>query len=281
MTALDLTADWPVPHVSAAVIRAGEIVSTTGDADRVQLLASLSKPMSAWAMLVAVEEGIVALDQPVGQPDCTLRHLLAHAGGYPFDGTEPIARPERKRIYSNAGIELAADTVAAASAMSFAEYLDLAVFQPLGMANSELRGSPAHAVWSTLADTCRFVIETVSPRLLAQSTATEALRVHYPTLAGIVPGVGRYEQCPWGLGFEVRGDKQPHWTGHSNSPRTSGHFGGSGTMFWVDPDADVALVALADRRFEEWRDTALEAWPALSDAVIAEFGAPAGSGVAR
>src|SRR5690606_20533354 len=115
VTALDLTADWPVPHVSAAVIRSGEIVAVTGDRERVQRLASLSKPMAAWAMLVAVEEGIVALEQPVGQPDCTLRHLLAHVGGYPFDGAEPIARPETTRIYSNAGIELAADTVAAAA----------------------------------------------------------------------------------------------------------------------------------------------------------------------
>ena len=49
--------------------------------------------MAAWATLVAVEEGTVSLDDPVGQPGCTLRHLLAHAGGYPFDGTEPIARP--------------------------------------------------------------------------------------------------------------------------------------------------------------------------------------------
>jgi CubicO group peptidase (beta-lactamase class C family) len=89
--------------------------------------------------------------------------------------------------------------------------------------------------------------------------------------------VGRYGQCPWGLGFEVRGDKQPHWTGTTNSPRTFGHFGGSGTMFWIDPDADLALVALADRNFDEWRDVALMAWPALSDAVLAEC---AGSGPA-
>ena len=94
VTALELTAAWPVPHVSAAVLSAGSVVETIGDPDRVQRLASISKPMSAWAILVAVEEGVISLDQPVGQPGCTLRHLLAHAGGYPFEGTEPIARPE-------------------------------------------------------------------------------------------------------------------------------------------------------------------------------------------
>src|SRR6056297_882585 len=106
MTALDLTADWPVHHVSAAVLRQGETIATIGDVDRVQRLASLSKPMATWATLVATEEGIVALDQPMGQPGCTLRHLLAHAGGYPFEGFEPIARPETTRTYSNSGFSL-------------------------------------------------------------------------------------------------------------------------------------------------------------------------------
>ena len=79
MAALDLIANWPVPHVSAAVLRSGTVVATAGDPQRVQRLASISKPMAAWAILVAVEEGVVELDQPVGQPGCTLRHLLAHA----------------------------------------------------------------------------------------------------------------------------------------------------------------------------------------------------------
>jgi CubicO group peptidase (beta-lactamase class C family) len=277
VAALDLATDWPVPHVSAAVLRAGVVLATIGDTERVQRLASLSKPMAAWAILVAVEEGVVSLDQPVGQPGCTLRHLLAHAGGYPFEGEDPIARPEATRIYSNSGFSLAARAVEDATDMTFADYLDEAVFTPLGMTASVLRGSAAHGVRSDLADTCRFVAEVMRPTLIDAATAADVRRTHYPSLAGIVPGVGRYGQCPWGLGFEVRGDKQPHWTGTTNSPRTFGHFGGSGTMFWIDPDADLALVALADRNFDEWRDAALTAWPALSDAVLAES---AGSGPA-
>ena len=279
MTALDLTSDWPVPHVSAAVLRGGQIVATIGDTEREQRLASISKPMATWATLVAVEEGVVALDQPVGQPGCTLRHLLAHAGGYPFDGDEPIARPEATRMYSNTGISLVAQTVEAATDMAFADYLRDAVFLPLGMQSSVLRGSAAHGVRSNLADTCRFVAEVMRPTLIHTSTAAEAERIHYPTLAGIVPGVGRYEQCPWGLGFEVRGTKEPHWTGTANSARTFGHFGGSGTMFWIDPDRDLALVALADRDFDQWAPSALHAWPELSDAVIAEYVGNAGAPV--
>ena len=279
MTALDLTSGWPVPHVSAAVIGNAHVIATTGDPERVQRLASISKPMTAWATLVAVEEGIVTLDQPVGQPGCTIEHLLCHAGGYPFNGTSPIARPDTKRIYSNAGIELVADAVATAADMTFSDYLDAALFEPLGMTSSELRGSPAYSIWSNLTDMTRFVGEVMRPQLIATSTADDAKRIHSPGLAGIVPGVGRYEQCPWGLGFELRGDKQPHWTGVDNSPRTHGHFGGSGTMFWIDPDLDLALVALAERDFDEWSADALQMWPALSDAVIAEYSS-ASSGAA-
>jgi CubicO group peptidase (beta-lactamase class C family) len=248
-------------------------VATIGDVQRTQRLASISKPMATWAILVAVEEGIVALDQPVGQPGCTLRHLLSHAGGYGFDGAEPVARPENTRMYSNTGIEIAAAAVESASGLTFADYLRESVFVPLGMDASELRGSPAHQVHSSLGDTCRFVAEVMRPSLIDVSTADDATRTHYPTLAGIVPGVGRYEQCPWGLGFEVRGTKEPHWTGTTNSPRTFGHFGGSGTMFWIDPDSDLAVVALADLDFDRWASAALRAWPALSDAVLAEYAA--------
>jgi CubicO group peptidase (beta-lactamase class C family) len=277
VTALDLTANWPVPHVSAAVLRGGEVVATSGDVQRVQRLASISKPMSAWAILVAVEEGVIELDQPVAQPGCTLRHLLAHAGGYPFEGEEPISAPGSSRIYSNSGYSLAARAVEDATGMRLDEYLHEAVFGPLGMTASVLRGSAARGVHSNVADTCRFASEVMRPTLLHASTVEDAFRTQWPDLAGIVPGVGRYAQCPWGLGFEVRGTKEPHWTGTTNSPRTVGHFGGSGTMYWFDPDADVALVVLAARDFDEWAATALEVWPALSDTVLAEFGTPQGA----
>ena len=53
------------------------------------------------------------------------------------------------------------------------------------------------------------------------------------------------------------------------SSGTFGHFGGSGTFLWVDPEARVACVALTNRPFGQW---AKEAWPELSDAVLAELG---------
>lgn len=268
MTALGLTEKWPVPNVSAAMFSRGQLVNSVGDTERTQPIASISKPMSAWAMLVALEEGVISLDSPVGQEGCTLEHLLSHAGGYSFDGATPITKPARTRIYSNTGFDLAAAAIEQATDIEFADYLAEAVFAPLGMSSSKLHGSAAKDVQSSLADMCAFVQEVHTPTLISEQTARDAITVHYPSLAGIVPGVGRYTPCPWGLGFELRGEKQPHWTGTRNSARTFGHFGGTGTMFWVDPEPDVALIALTDRPFDTW---AMSAWPELSDAVLDEL----------
>lgn len=278
MRALELTATWPVPNVSAAALvvpRSGPAVThTIGDAGRQYRLASIAKPITAWAVLVAVEEGLLSLDSPVGQPGCTLRHLLAHAGGYPFDGPDPITTPGKRRIYSNTGIEMAAAAVAEAADLPFEVYLREAVLEPLGMDATTLRGSPAHAIWSTLDDVVRFAAELIEPRIVSSATAHEATTAVFPDLSGVVPGVGRYARCTWGLGLEIKGDKAPHWTGPSNSPGTFGHFGGAGTLLWVDvgalDDRTVACIALTDRPFDDWAHEALRLWPSLSEAVLAE-----------
>ncbi|MCU0260778.1 MAG: beta-lactamase family protein [Ilumatobacteraceae bacterium] len=279
MRALGLATSWPPEHVSVAVIGPSGVVATSGDPTWPYRLASIAKVVTAWAALVAVEEGIVSLDHRPRhievQSGCTLRHLLSHAGGYAFDGPDPIAPPGTRRIYSNTGIELAAAEVAGAAEMPFADYLAAAVLEPLGMHATELRGSPAHALWSNLDDTSRFARELLRPTLISADTAADAIRPQFPTLAGIVPGVGRFSPCPWGLGTEIKGDKSPHWTGRANSPATFGHFGGSGTMMWVDPAVDTALVALSDLLFDEWADEALRRWPELSDAVLLELAEPA------
>ena len=67
LAALEQVSSWPVPHAAAAVVTAeGEVLGSTGDIARPFRLASLSKMMTAWAVLIAVEEGTIALDAPVG-----------------------------------------------------------------------------------------------------------------------------------------------------------------------------------------------------------------------
>lgn len=257
---------WPAQTVAVGVLRGGEEVASHGPRERVFRWASVTKPATALAALVAAEEGVLDLDQPAGPPGSTVRHLLSHASGLPFDGDKPIARPGQRRIYSNTGFELLAETVGAAAEMPFGKYLTAAVLRPLET-SAELRGSPAAGLYGSLDDLLRLTGELQRPRLVAPETLAEATSVQFPGLVGVLPDVGRMDPNDWGLGFELRDSKEPHWTGSRNSPRTFGHFGGSGTFLWIDPEADLALACLTDLDFGPW---ALEGWPRLSNAVLAE-----------
>lgn len=258
---------WPPEHVAVGVLRGGTEVAAHGPRERVFAWASVTKPVTALATLVAAEEGILDLDEPAGPAGSTVRHLLAHASGLPFDGHALLARPGRRRIYSNTGFDVLGEVVAAAAEMPFAEYLRAAVLGPLEMRSTVLRGSPAAGLQGPLDDLLRFAAELQRPRLVAAETLAEATSVQFPGLVGVLPDVGRMEPNDWGLGVELRDEKRPHWTGTRNSPRTFGHFGGTGTFLWIDPEADLALACLTDLRFGPW---ALEAWPRLADDVLRE-----------
>jgi CubicO group peptidase (beta-lactamase class C family) len=267
--ALRIVDRWPAETVAVAVVRDdGSLVGAHGPVDRPFRLASVTKLLSAYATLTAVEEGAVDLDLPAGPPGATVRHLLAHASGLALDQPKAIAQPGTRRIYSNAGFEQLAATVEGGVDMPFAQYLAEAVFEPLEMRATELTGSPAHAASSTVDDLVAFAAELQRPRLLHPSTVAAATTTAFPGLAGVLPGYGRQDPNDWGLGFELRDGKTPHWTGARSSQRTYGHFGQSGTFLWVDPDARAAAICLTDRDFGEW---AVQAWPAFTDAVLTEL----------
>jgi CubicO group peptidase (beta-lactamase class C family) len=257
---------WPARRVAVAVTRADGELGSLGPRDEAFEWASVTKLLTAVAALVAVEEGTVELEQPAGPEGSTVRHLLAHASGLPLDAGGPVGRPGHRRIYSNVGFELLAETVAAAADMPFAEYLRGAVLEPLGLLGA-LNGSSAWGYRGPLDDLAAFGRELLSPSLIAPETLDEATTTAFAGLVGVLPGFGRQEPNDWGLGFELRDAKSPHWTGRRNSPRTFGHFGRSGTFLWVDPDAGLACACLTDLAFGDW---AKEAWPRLSDAVLAE-----------
>ncbi|MCD2262439.1 beta-lactamase family protein [Dietzia aurantiaca] len=264
--ALATVEDWPVDNVSAAVVGADGAVTTHGDRSRVYRLASVTKPIVALAALLAVEEEAISLDDPAGPEGSTVRHLLAHASGLDFADRDKVrTAPGERRIYSSAGFEVLADHIAEATGIAFPEYLDEAVCQPLGMASTVLEGSAGHGASGSLADLVAFARELVAPRLLAAATFEEAVSEQFRGLDGLVPGYGMHKPCEWGLGFELRGAKHPHWTGQHNSPATFGHFGQSGTLLWVQPEIDTALVVLTDRDFGDW---AKPLWPEFSDRVV-------------
>ena len=269
LQSLALISNWPVPTAAAAVVRAdGAVLGSYGPVEHRFALASVTKPLAAYAVLVAYEEGAIELDEPAGPAGATVRHLLAHTSGLAFDEHRVTSAPGERRLYSNAGFEVLGDHVAKATDIPFGEYLRQAVLAPLGMASTVLDGSPAKDGVSTVGDLVRFAAEVQAPRLLDPRTVAEAMTVQYPGTKGVLPGYGHQNPNDWGLGFEIRDSKSPHWTGASSSPRTFGHFGQSGTFLWVDPGAGAACVALTDRAFGPW---AVSAWPPFTDAVLAEL----------
>jgi CubicO group peptidase (beta-lactamase class C family) len=269
---LDLIADWPVPAASAAVVGRAGVLAQYGDLAAEYRLASVTKTLVARAAQVAVEEGVVDLDTPAGPPGSTVRHLLAHASGLSMNSAEVMAEPGTRRVYSNYGFQVLAETVEQHSGIEFGRYLAEAVFEPLGMGATQLpRGAAeaGHGAVSTVADLAVFAADLLEPRTVSAQMHEVATSVQFPGLIGVLPGFGVQRPNDWGLGFEIRDDKSPHWTGTGNSPRTYGHFGQTGTFIWVDPGRELALVVLTDRDFDEW---AKPLWPAISDEVLREYG---------
>ncbi len=257
---------WEAGAVAVAVVDVDGLVAVRGTQDRVLPWASVTKLLTAYAVLAGVRRGVVSLDDAAGPEGSTLRHLLAHASGCAFDTAVPISPPGRTRIYSNAGFDTAAAHLARAAGRPFAALLRSWVLDPLEMHGTRLVGTPAAGLEGPVADLAAFARELLRPRLLPVADLAAATDVVFPGLRGVLPGVGRMDSNDWGLGFEIRGVKAPHWTGSRNSPRTFGHFGRSGTFLWVDPEAGLALACLTEREFGPW---ALDAWPPFSDAVLA------------
>jgi CubicO group peptidase (beta-lactamase class C family) len=243
------------------------VVRVAGDRREPLRWASITKLCTALAVLIGVEEGSVGLDAPAGPEGSTVRHLLGHASGLDFDTDTVLAPPGTRRIYSNTGYDLVADVLEECTGIGFETYLREAVFDPLGMGETTLQGSPAAGLVGPLDDLLLLAAELLTPTLLARETYILMRTVSFPGLDGVLPGFGKQEPNDWALGPELRDHKSPHWTGTRNSHRTFGHFGAAGGFLWVDPDAEVAVAVLSDRDFGPW---AAEAWPRLSDEILAE-----------
>src|SRR6185312_13546434 len=127
MPVLDALDGWPVPTAAAAVVGPSGVLASHGDIERQFVLASVTKPLVARAAQVAIEEGAVDLDTAAGPPGSTVRHLLAHASGLAMLSGQTLARPGNRRMYSNYGFAVLAETVQQAAGIEFGRYLTEAV----------------------------------------------------------------------------------------------------------------------------------------------------------
>lgn len=264
----------PFEHAWAFFTPAG-VVASQGDVDQRYPLASVTKLLSTWACLSGVEKGVASLNDSVdiesgqGLTQVTLRQLLSHRSGLPLDERVQQVGADMRRIYSNAGIELATEHVATRLGVDTASLIEDEVLAPLRMNSSDVVDSPAHSGISTVNDMVAFGQELLNPALLSAPLFTEATTVEGVDLAGIVPGYGRHTPCQWGLGVEIKGEKTPHWTAPESSPATFGHFGVAGSFLWVDPVARVGAAFLGVEKFGAWHK---EHWASFNSALIATFG---------
>lgn len=231
-------------------------------------VASVTKMLFAYAIGIAVEEGSVAYEQAVGPPGATLADLMAHTSGLPFIGRSPIARPRTRRIYSNSGVEVAGDHLRRATSIKAPAYVTEAVVGPLDLATVSLTDHVAFGASAGACDLVRFGLETLRPSLIASATMDRITTPWCPDLDGVLPGFGRLTPNPWGLGFELRGHKSPHWTPRSAPATTYGHFGQSGAFLWCDPSRGLACAFVGNSEFSAWHH---DTWPQLGDEVLRRF----------
>lgn len=255
----------PPFQFSFAVIEPGRTLEF-GDSAVVYPYKSVTKMFSAWAMLIAVDRAMIDLDDEVqiaeGQRTVTLRHLLAHVSGLGFNGPKLEAGIEEKRIYSNRGIEEASWAIEEATGFDFSDWVESTVLEPLGLVETMIDGSPAHAGVGSIRDLVALAKELMDPQLISKDLADEARHVAYPGLKGLTPGYGSYSDNTWGLGFEIKGAKVRTWFPRNASPESFGHFGQSGSFLWIDPENYRAMAFLGDEPFGAWHR---KTWQRLGD----------------
>ena len=162
-------------HAAALYVRQGRNVfarsfGASKSADDIFLLASISKPMSAAALMTLYDQGKFRLDDPVrkfipefsgGARDrITVRQLLTHVSGLPDQlpenqalrkrhakQSEFVERAVRTPLlfepgfrygYSSMGILVASEVAHRISGTGFLRFIDETVFQPLEMKRSAL-----------------------------------------------------------------------------------------------------------------------------------------------
>ncbi len=268
-------------------------------------IASITKTFTSTAIMQLRDRGRLRLDDPVVEylpwftykdrhpegPKVTIRHLLTHTSGLPREAAFPywtthefptreemiealadqesIYETETKYKYSNLGIAILGEVVAAASGQPYEVFVQENILDPLGMTSTsvfippehqerlatgygrrmsdgtrqkspptESKGlAPAANISSTIEDMCRYASfhlsedTAVAGQILQPSTLREMHRVHWlePSWTS-----GR------GLGFTVS-----KWADRVTFSH-SGWVGGHRSQLTVSPGEKVAVVVLTN-----------------------------------
>lgn len=262
----------PFPHAVAAVKGDGEVVWEQGEVGRVFPLASVTKIITSLATLRAVEEGLFDLSTIVGYAPgnvpYTVAHLLSHSSGLAVEGDganfqQPVGV---RRIYSNQGFDVLGDFLKEKIDVTLPKWIDTEVAAPLGLRATTVPSSPARSGFGNAIDLTLLAEELMNPALIDPKMHAALTTTVLPGLRGILPGYGMMQENAWGLGAEIKANKEPHWTPPDASPKTFGHFGMSGSFLWVDPTRDLSAVFLGEEEFGQWHK---DNWPILGEQILA------------
>ncbi|WP_243229384.1 serine hydrolase [Microbacterium sp. CIAB417] len=258
------------PHTALVGVTGPDgTLAVQGDPRAVLPLASVTKPLTAWGVFVAIERGFVDLDEPGEPGGATVLELLDHTSGLPMEGVEPRRASGERRIYSNAGFDAVAAHVADKAGMAFADWMRREVVLPLGMTQTDVTGRPSAGARASIDDLLIFAREVLRPTLISAGLRDLALMDSHPGLRGVVPGYGSFSDNTWGLGFERKGTKSPHWLSDAFPPETAGHFGAQGSFLFIDRSRDLAAAFLSGVPFGEDHK---RIWPPLTDEIVARYG---------
>ena len=195
--------------------------------------------------------------------------------------TIPLAFPPGTIVgYSNVGYWLLGGVIEAVSGSAFAELMRSDVFTAAGLTDTFIDppqseypriarrygrakimnatygrrlSSPSAGIFATATDLVKFASyflhggSTNGRRLLSPASVELMGSDQTNGLPGGIEGIQEWPVCPWGLGWEIKGQKRPHWTGELTGCSTICHVGQGGTLLWADPESGIAVAVLANR----------------------------------
>ena len=293
-------------------------------------LASVSKQFTAAAIMKLQDDGVLSVDDPVCRwiqpcPEAwqpvRLRHLLSHTSGIP----DLMARPQwgvrrvtpatlaeltedskafrlqfppgTKVRYDNAGFNLAAAVVEAASGRSFADYLQITFFDPLGTSDTGLDmdgAAPdiitgyanfpggltaqdnanvsivagAGALYSTLDDMLVWQRALHGGRLLSADAYAAMIADHAPDTTPSERGRPRRD---WGFGlFANRLGQQVRPAFDDRQIYHTGSWSGFRNLVSYQPEADITVIVLSNN-YHQRDQVFLITQQAMAEALGREF----------